>query len=226
MLAGRAAASGGDEQAAARAALAGLRDPAADAAILKSLPAADPKAKLELIRAVGARGTPSASDVLLEAAEDPNRAVRLESIRALRDTANLAQVPALLQRLAKAGSDTERRELERTTAAAIRRSPGSPLADVSRSYAATSDADARASLLNVAAAVGSAEGLPLLRQALQDPDADLQLAALRAMSAWPTPAPLAGFAGNREDGARTGAASFGTARLYPGCADPQQPRPG
>jgi hypothetical protein len=43
----------------------------------------------------------------------------------------------------------------------------------------------------VAAAVGSAEGLPLLRQALQDPDADLQLAALRAMSAWPTPAPLA-----------------------------------
>ena len=62
MLAGRAAASSGDEQAAARAALAGLRDPAADAAVLKLLSAADPKTKLELIRAVGARGIPSAAE--------------------------------------------------------------------------------------------------------------------------------------------------------------------
>jgi HEAT repeat protein len=191
MLAERAAASSGDEQAAARAALAGLRDPAADAAVLKLLSAADPKTKLELIRAVGARGIPSAAEVLLQAAEDPNRAVRLESIRALRDTATSPQVPGLLQRLAKAGNDTERRELERSTASAIRRSPGSPFEDVSRAYEVTSDSDVRASLLNVAAAVGSAEGLSLLRQALRDPDADLQLAAVRAMSSWPTSAPLA-----------------------------------
>jgi HEAT repeat protein len=190
MLAERAAATHGDEQAAARLALAGIRDAAADGAILRSLPSAEAKTKVELIRAIGARGIPSASTVLLEAAGDPNRTVRLESIRALRQTAGLPQVPALLEHLGKTSAETERRELERTTAAAIRRSPGSPVGDVIRAYAGAGDTDTRASLLNLLSAVGSADGLPLLREALQDPNPDIQLAALRALSAWPTPAPM------------------------------------
>jgi len=190
MLAGRAAATSGDEQAAARAALGGIRDTAADAAILQALPAAEPKTKVELIRAVGARGIASASDVLLGAAADSNRAVRLESVRALRETAGSRQVPALVALLAKASGDSERRELERTVAAAISRSPGSPIAEVVKAYQSAGDAGVRASLLNVMSAAGNSEALPVVRQALQDSDADIRRAALNALSAWPTPAPL------------------------------------
>ena len=190
MLASRGAAATGDEQAAARAALGGIPDTAADAAILQALPAAEPKTKVELIRAVGARGIASASDVLLGAAADSNRAVRLESVRALRETAGSRQVPALVALLAKASGDSERRELERTVAAAISRSPGSPIAEVVKAYQSAGDAGVRASLLNVMSAAGNSEALPVVRQALQDSDADIRRAALNALSAWPTPAPL------------------------------------
>jgi len=190
MLANRAAAATGDEQAAARAALGSIRDGAADAAILESLPAAEPKAKVELIRAVGARDIASASDVLLGAATNTNRAVRLESVRALRETAGSRQVPALVGLLVKASSENERKELERTVAAAISRSQGSPVAEVVKAYRSAGDDGVRTSLLNVMSAAGNSEALPVVRQALQDSHADIQRAALNALSAWPTPAPL------------------------------------
>jgi HEAT repeat protein len=190
MLASRAASATGDEQAAARAALGGIRGVAADAAILQSLPTAEPKTKVELIRAVGARGIASASDVLLSAASDSNRAVRVESVRALRETAASRQVPALLALLVKAASDNERKEFERTVAAAISRSPGSPVTGVIKAYRDASDASVRMSLLDVMSAAGNSEALPVVRQALQDPNADIQRSALNALSGWPTPAPM------------------------------------
>lgn len=189
-LAGRAAATTGDEQAAARTALGDLRDPAADAAILQSLPTAEPKIKVELIRAVGARGIASASDVLLGAAADSNRTVRLEGVRALRETADARQVAPLLALLVKTTNDTERKEFERTLAAAIRRSQAAPIAEVVKAYQGSSDPGVRTSLLNVISAAGNSEALPAVRQALQDPSADIQRAALNALSAWPTPAPM------------------------------------
>lgn len=190
LLAGRAANATGEEQAAARAALGGIRDVAADAAILVSLPGADPKTKVELIRAVGARGTASAGDVLLGAAADSNRAVRLESVRALRETAVAQQVPALLALLLKSASDSERKEFERTVAAAIGRTQGAPIGEVAEAYRNAGDPGARMSLLNVMAAAGNPEALPVVRQALQDANPDIRRAALNALTAWPTPAPL------------------------------------
>jgi HEAT repeat protein len=190
MLARRAASTTGDEQAAARAALGSIRGTAADAAVLQSLAAAEPKTKVELIRAVGSRGIASASDVLLGAASDPDRAVRVESVRALRETSGSRQVPALLALLVKASSDSERKEFERTVAAAISRSPGSPVTGVIKAYQDSSDAGVRASLLNVMSAAGNPEALPTVRQALQDPSADIERAALNALSNWPTPAPM------------------------------------
>ena len=136
LLATRAATAAGEEQAAARAALAGLRADGANAAILQLLPRAEPKVKLELIRAMGGRGITSGSEALLAAAADADREVRVESIRALRETAGTAQVPALVALLVKASNETERRECERTLAAVIRRSPEAPVAAVIEAYRA------------------------------------------------------------------------------------------
>jgi HEAT repeat protein len=190
LLANRAATATADEQAAARAALGSIRGAAADTAILQALPTAEPKTKVELIRAVGSRGIASASDVLLAAASDPNRTVRVESVRALRETASSRQVPALLALLVKAASDSERKEFERTVAAAVSRSPGSPVTTVVKAYQDAGDASVRTSLLNVMSAAGNSEALPVVLQALQDPSPDIQRAALNALSNWPTPAPM------------------------------------
>jgi len=114
----------------------------------------------------------------------------VESVRALRETSGSKQVPALLALLVKASSDNERKEFERTVAAAISRSPGSPVTGVIKAYQDSSDAGVRTSLLNVMSAAGNAEALPAVRQALQDPSADIERAALNALSNWPTPAPM------------------------------------
>ncbi len=190
MLAKHAAASTGYEQAAARAALGGIRGAEASAEILLALPTAEPKAKVELIHAVGERGIASAAGVLLAAAADTNRAVRVESVRALRETASSHQVPALLALLVKASNENERKEFERTVAAAIRRSQESPIGNVIETYKGSSEANVRTALLGVMSAVGNSEALPVIRQALQDPSADIQRAALNALSGWPTPAPM------------------------------------
>jgi HEAT repeat protein len=188
MLAARAAASTGDEQAAARFALASIRGLGADAAISRAIPGSDAKVKVELIRAFGERGTPAAAEVILPAASDSDRAVRLESIRALRETAAAGQVPELLELLTNC-SASDRREWERTVAAAIRRSPGNPVGDVVTAYQ-SANAATRASLLNVLSAVGNSAALPLLRQQLAGSDAELQRLAVNALAGWPTPEPM------------------------------------
>jgi HEAT repeat protein len=190
MLAKRAAATSGDEQAAARFALGNIRGTDVDPAILQAIPGAEPKEKVELIRALGERGATTGAEVLLAAAADANRPVRVESVRALREIAGARHVPALLGLLSKAPNDTERRDLERTVASAIRRSKESSVADVVDSYQAATDPGVRISLLNVLSLAGDASALPQIRQALQDSNPDIQRAALNALSGWPSPEPM------------------------------------
>ena len=135
----RAANAAGDEQTAARTALGAIRGDAADAAILQAIPGAEPKVKVELIRAVGERGITSAAEVLLAGASDTNRPVRIESIRALRETAGPRQVAALLPLLAKTSNENDRREFERTVASAIRRSKEAAVGDVLAAYKSAAD---------------------------------------------------------------------------------------
>lgn len=189
-LAGKAANTTGDEQAAARAALGSIADPAFDGAILRAIPAAEPKIKMELIRAIGERGIASAQSVLLAAAGDASRAVRIEAVRALRETAAAQEVPPLLDLLTKTTSETERREIERTTSSAIRRSPQLSADAVLAAYQKATDSGARISLLTVMSSAGIPAALPVVRRALEESDQELRRAALNALSNWPTPEPL------------------------------------
>lgn len=190
LLAGRAASSTGDEQAAARAALGLIRGKDADEAVLSSIAAADPKTKVELIRASGERGIQTAPPILLQTAGDANRAVRLESIRALRETAGPAQAPALTSLLIQTKDENDRKELERAVAAAIRRSKDAPITELANGYKASTDPAVQASLLSVMSAVGNSQALPVVREALKSSNADVQRAALNSLAAWPSADPL------------------------------------
>lgn len=189
LIAAIASEATGEEQSAARYALASIRSPGTDSAILDSMPSTAPKTKIELIRAIGERGMRSATDLLLKTATDPDKVVRAESIRALRETAGPEQVPALIVLLVKTQDDSERREYERAVAFAIRRSKDARVDEVMRAFQSCSDPDVRTSLLGVMASVGNSEALPVVRQALKSSDSDVQRAAINALAAWPSPEP-------------------------------------
>jgi len=192
MLAERAAASKGAEQKAARESLYRLRGPEVDAAVLQSLSGAAPAVKTELVSAVGERNIGGSVEVLIQAAKDEDRKVRIESIKVLKVVAKPDDVPALVNLLLEIKNDSDRTEAEKTIAAVAHK-----IEDKTRQAAAVlavlpnvKDNPNRASLLRVLGRIGDSSALPTLRTALSSREAEIQDAAIRALSDWPTAEPV------------------------------------
>jgi hypothetical protein len=191
-LAERAAGTKGAEQKAARESLYRLRGPEVDAAILQNLASAGPEVKVELISAVGERNITAGAEALRAAAKDENRKVRLESFKVLRVVAQPEQLPALLNLLLEVKSEADRGEAERMIAAVAHK-----IEDKNRQAAAVlavlpnvKDAVGRASVLRVLGRIGDNSALPALQAALGSREAEVQDAAIRALSDWPTAEPV------------------------------------
>jgi HEAT repeat protein len=192
LLAERAAAAKGTEQKAAREGLYRLQGAGVDAAILQSLPAANPAVKAELIDAIGERNIAGAIEALLKAGKDENRRVRLESFRVLRIMAKPEDMPALVNLLLETENEADRGEAEKMVAAVAHK-----IEDKTRQSAAVQavlpnvkDAPDRASLLRVLGRIGDAGSLPTLRAALASREPEVQDAAIRALAEWPTAEPV------------------------------------
>jgi HEAT repeat protein len=189
VLADAAANSKDQVQSAAREGLYRLRGPDVDQAILDQIGKADTPIKVELIRAVGERGINSAVDSLLQTAKDANGQVRRESVRALRETAGPAQVPALVDLLLNAKSENDRDELERTLAATIKRGENAGGGEVSKAFQSASQEEVKAYLLQTMGDVGDPQYLPALKRSLSDSNAGVRRAAILALSVWPDASP-------------------------------------
>jgi hypothetical protein len=116
--------------------------------------------------------------------------VRIEGIRALRETAGPPHVWVRVSLLVKAVDESQRKEYERTVAAAIRRSKDAPISEVVSAYEASKETDLQLSLLGVMAAVGNNAALPVIRQALGSSNADVRRAAINTLASWPSPEPM------------------------------------
>jgi HEAT repeat protein len=178
------------EQAAAQESLYHMRGADVDKAILAGIATAEPKAKVELIKATSERGLSAATPTLLRTSADSNRDVRRAALRALRGTAGPADAPVLIDLLKKTPAAADRSEVVRALASALRRSDAASLNPVMSAYQSTSDAELRGSLLTVLAQVGKDESLPVLRGALKDGNADIRRGAILALSEWPNATPL------------------------------------
>ena len=188
LLARTAAATGGEEQQAARDSLYLVRGPKVQQTILTAIPKAEPKVKIELIRSTEQRGIYAAAVALLKTAKDADNNVRVESIKVLRALAEAKHLPALVDILINAQSGTERSEAERTVVA-VSRKIAEPQHQADAVLAALPDVDdvkVRGSLLQVLGRIGGDRALEVLRKALEDKDAELQLAAIRGLSNWPS----------------------------------------
>lgn len=192
MLVERAAAGKGAEQKAARESLYRLRGPEVDAAILQSLPSAEPAAKVELVGAIGERNVPGGVEPLLQTARDEDRKVRLESLKVLKIVARPEELPALVNLLLEAKSNSDRAEAEKMVAAVAHKieDPNRQAAAVLAVLPNVKDLPNRASLLRVLGRIGDVSALPTLRTALTSRDEEIQDAAIRALSDWPTAEPV------------------------------------
>ena len=190
VLAEAAATGQGAEQAAAREALYSLRGRGIDAAIVSALGGATGRLKVELTMAAGERGITAASDLLIAGVQDKDADVHREALRALRNVAGPAQVPALLQLLVNAPTAADRRETTQTLASVLRRSESARVDAVVSAYRSAGNIPTRLALLEAMGQTSSDEALPTLRVALKDPAPEIARGAILALSDWATPAPL------------------------------------
>ena len=190
-LLSRLAASGQEPlAAAARRALVSLPGPGVDEAIVAAMSQAEPKARIELVRAAGERGAAAANGALLLAARDSDPALRREALRALASTATEAELPALAELVAQPLSAADLREAQRTLAAVLPRCEKAPPDALLAAYEKAKEPDPRAALLTVMAQSGRPEFLPLLRRELRSSDAPTRRAAIVALGQWPAPEPM------------------------------------
>ncbi len=182
----------GDEQKAAQESLYRLRGADVDEAILKKLPDAEPKAKVELVRSCEQRNIKASVSVLMKTAKDADAKVRIESIKAMRAMAGPQDMAALIE-LQLAASGNDRGELEKTVVVVAKKIPEDKgqAASVLAALSSAKDLDAKCSLLSVLGKIGDEAALPVLRESLGDKEDKIKDAAVRALSDWPAAAPAA-----------------------------------
>ncbi len=185
LLAQVAASADGAERQAARHSLYRLRDPAIDQTILNGIDKAGTDVKVELIRSVGQRNLVDGVETLLATASDANADVRQESVKALREVAGPQYIPALVELLKNARSDTELTAIEKTIISVSGKSPVRNAGPVMDAIDSAQDIELRCSLLRILGGIGDEDSLDLLRRALKDEDAQVQTAAVRALGDWP-----------------------------------------
>jgi HEAT repeat protein len=178
------------EQAAARESLAMLRAANVDAAIAAAIASSSGKPRLELIRAAGERASLESADVLMKVAQGSDAEAALAAIRALRNTAGPEQAPALLDAVMKIANATQRREAAMTLASVIRRARKPAIGPVLTACQSAADKPIKLTLMDVMGQVSADEALPMLRASLKGPDPEIVRAAILALTAWQTPAPL------------------------------------
>jgi HEAT repeat protein len=180
-----AAAEGAEEsRAVARKALRLVNGPGVDEAILGLVRSGSPAMRLEVIRALGDRGTTAGLPVLLTVAGEADAAIRTEAIRQVGALAGPKEWARLLDLIVSTANDSDRPALVAAAAAAAvrQRNPGT---DLALRLQAAPPAPVHAALLSLAGRVASDTTLPDLVRAAASADAPVRDAALRALGAWP-----------------------------------------
>jgi HEAT repeat protein len=114
----------GELAAAARDCLGSFPGKEADAAILAMLTDQDAKVRGLAVEMIGLRSVPGATASLVKAAADEEESVRLAALRALRDQAGAAELPALLKLLVQARSSAESQAAENALGSLVARQSG------------------------------------------------------------------------------------------------------
>jgi HEAT repeat protein len=185
------------ERDAARASLGRIPGDAPLAALQEAYVEADAAGRVEIVRGLAVRGG-DALPALYKAAVDPEERVRAEAYRAIGGINGPIQ--PVVRLLAGVTGSRERSAAESALLETCRRTRDTeartrPLIEAM----AGADDEFRASLIRVMGPLGGASALRAVRGALEDGNAEVHDAAVRALSGWPDKAPretLIGLARN------------------------------
>lgn len=186
-LAKAAAHGDGAERDAARDALLRLHGPDVRHALFAALSSSDSGVRVELLRVIGRRGEPGATQVLLDQVRSEDEAVRQASLQALGSQPATDALGPLLALWSGLKSKPERNAWKKAVARVCAAGP-----DPNRSegiiIAAMRDpqADFRTALLPALCRLGSARALATVQAATDDADTGLSTEAVRVLAQWPT----------------------------------------
>ena len=185
-LLGQAAAGSGPDADAARAALVQMRGPEAAQAMIAAAARGDPKVRAAVIAALSSRKAVEAAPVLATAAADADATVRSEALKALEAVGDEKTLPALIAVLTKAQATEDQQGAERAILSICSRTANKD-ACLRPVLAALGGAKmpARGTLLRALGRLGGTGAVGPVRAALNDPDAAVKDAAVRALADWP-----------------------------------------
>ena len=170
---------------AARMSLIKLADPKADADLVRALHKRDGDAayRTRLIGVVTFRKTPEAAQNLVAYLGDTDATVRAAAFQALSDLADAKQLPDVIAATVKASDAKEKTAAEKTLFALSRKFPDAATASLAKALA-SADPERRSLFLRALGIAGAPAGLPLVKTALADANADVADDALRVLADW------------------------------------------
>lgn len=150
---------------------------------------ADAEVRIKAIEACERRHETETVSALMTATRDRDSRVRRASYKALGTLAQAGDMPFLVSRLAAAEQTSDRTALERTMILVAGRDP---IVDPSALLSALQRGNdtVKTHLFSVLAVVGGADALNAIRGYLDAPNAEVQKAAIRALSKWPNDLPM------------------------------------
>jgi len=148
-----------------------------------------PEVQVELIRCTRERGMYSATEILLQMAEDREKNVRKESLKSLTVLAGKDEIPALISLLDEIDNESELNlAITAITAAARRINDEKEQSNIIvKRYASADDIKINASLLTVMGNIGNDQTLPVVIQACDHTNEEIKQSAVRALTNWPRP---------------------------------------
>jgi HEAT repeat protein len=185
----------GKSDAETQAAYGGIRRLAGagvDQAIVKSMKAAPPSARAELIVVLSDRGVADAVPDLLQEAASGDTAVRKAAYKALAGLAEPKQLTDLIELLIRLQTDELRSDAERAVITVLRKveNENARTDSIVGVFKNTGNTPARCSLIRVLMALGDPKSFEVVHAALKDKNTTVQDVALRALADWPNAQPI------------------------------------
>lgn len=176
---------------AAKTSLAALPTKEVDEQLTARLPQATGSKRRALIELAGQRQIAAAMPELTTAASDSDSKIRAAGLKALGETATVADLGALTDLLARAKSADEISAVQEALESACSRIPDkNACADKLLASLSSSATPAKCALLRVLVIVGTAPGLDAVRSAVASQDPTVRDTAIRVLADWPEAAAL------------------------------------
>ncbi|MEK7675906.1 MAG: HEAT repeat domain-containing protein [Verrucomicrobiota bacterium] len=171
----------------ARESLASLPGPDVDAAVVAMLGASEASQRLTAVELIGRRRMTASVPALLKAAADTDAKVRPAAIKKVGELGTTAEFPALLDLLLglKASQDLDAAEQALSVVCAKGVSPESFTEKLTGLPEQAQPAQ-KSALLRVLASIGGEKALKAVRAAVDDANAEVHGAAIRALGTWKT----------------------------------------